>query len=123
MEVGVDVEAIRKSADLDRIAARFFSVAERRALASLPAARRRLAGFQCWTRKEAYAKGTGDGLALTIDTDVGVGGRSEIGSRWSIHQVDVAPGFTAAVAGSEVGDWSPGAPRRIDTAGWEGQGR
>ena len=36
MDVGIDVEAIRATADIDAIAARFFSRAEQRALASLP---------------------------------------------------------------------------------------
>jgi 4'-phosphopantetheinyl transferase len=118
MEVGVDVEAIQESADLDRIAARFFSAAERRALASLPAGRRRLAGFQCWTRKEAYAKGTGDGITLPLaDTHVGIDGCCTVGTDWSVHQIDVAPGFVAAVAGSEVGAWVPRAPRAFGAVG------
>ena len=37
-EVGVDIEKIRPTVDIEGIAARFFSPAERQALASLPAA-------------------------------------------------------------------------------------
>ncbi len=116
LEVGVDVEAIREGVDIDRIAAKFFSAAERRALAALPARQRRAAAFQCWTRKEAYAKGTGEGLASSLGaTDVGIGARSAIGSGWSVHQVDLAPGLAAAVAGSAAAGWSPQAPRRLET--------
>ena len=66
MEVGVDIEAIRTTADIDGIAARFMSPAEQRALASLPPTQRLAAFFQCWTRKEAYVKGIGTGLSFPL---------------------------------------------------------
>ena len=108
MDVGVDIEAIRTIADVDGIVARFMSPAEQRALASLPPAHRLPAFFQCWTRKEAYVKGIGTGLGFPLaDLDVWHGGRRRATvSGWSIHQVDVAPGFAAAVAGS--GPWRVG---------------
>ncbi len=116
MEVGVDVEAIRVTGGVDTIAARFFSAAERSALASLPAAQRLEAGFQCWTRKEAYVKGIGAGLHFPLATvDVWVGDAQPVAvNGWSVHQVDVAPGFAAAVAGAGPGEWVPPAPRRLD---------
>jgi 4'-phosphopantetheinyl transferase len=115
MDVGVDVEAIRATADVDGIAARFFSPAEQRALASLPPAQRMAASFQCWTRKEAYVKGTGAGLSFPLRTvDVWVGGRQRaVVSGWSVHQVDLAPGFAAAVAGADLGDWVPNVLRKL----------
>lgn len=117
LEVGVDVEATRADADLDRLAARFFSPAEQQALAALPPARRRRAGFQCWTRKEAYLKGTGAGLSVPLSTtQVGISGRCAVGRGWSVHQVDLAPGFAAAVAGAATGTWTPQAPRQIGGA-------
>jgi 4'-phosphopantetheinyl transferase len=119
MDVGVDIEAFRATADVDGIAARFFSPAERRALASLPPAQRLAASFQCWTRKEAYVKGIGAGLAFPLRTvDVWAGGRQRVMvSGWSVHQVDVAPGFAAAVAGEGPGAWVPTAPRKLATGG------
>ncbi len=97
-EVGVDIEEIRSTVDVEGMAARFFSPAERAALASLGPAQRPAAFFQCWTRKEAYVKGTATGLTVPITTiDVGVGGETNV-SGWAVHQVDVAPGFAAAVA-------------------------
>jgi 4'-phosphopantetheinyl transferase len=115
MDVGVDVEAIRATADIDGIAARFFSLAERRALASLPPAQRLAASFQCWTRKEAYVKGIGAGLTVPLHTvDVWAGGRRRVTlSGWSVHQVDMAPGFAAAVAGAGPGAWVPKGPREL----------
>jgi 4'-phosphopantetheinyl transferase len=76
MDVGVDVELIRADADLDGIAAKFFTRAEQDALASLPPAQRLAASFHCWTRKEAYLKGIGAGLTspLLRTVDVWAGG-------------------------------------------------
>jgi 4'-phosphopantetheinyl transferase len=122
MEVGVDVEAIRATADIEGIAARFFSRAEQRALASLPPAQRLVAFFQCWTCKEAYVKGIGAGLSFplrTVDAWVG-GGQPAIVSGWSVHQVDVAPGFAAGVAGAGLGEWFPKVPRRLGAPSSDG---
>jgi 4'-phosphopantetheinyl transferase len=115
MDVGVDVEAIRATADIDGIAARFFSPAEQRALASLPPAQRVAASFQCWTRKEAYVKGIGAGLTVPLRTvEVWAGGRQRVAvSGWSVHQVDMAPGFAAAVAGAGIGAWVPNVPQEL----------
>ena len=115
MEVGVDVEAIRSTINIDGIAARFMSPAEQRALASLSQGQRLKALLQCWTRKEAYVKGIGTGLSCAVrDVDVWYGGRQPATvSGWTVHQVDLAPGLAAAVAGANVDDWVPQMPRRL----------
>ena len=65
--VGVDVEAIRPDfASLD-VARRFFSGTEFAALEALPRGERVAAFFACWTRKEAYMKARGTGIALGLD--------------------------------------------------------
>lgn len=62
--IGIDVESAERQVDADRIAERFFSAQEASALRSLhPAAARRRAFLRCWTRKEAYLKATGEGIA------------------------------------------------------------
>jgi 4'-phosphopantetheinyl transferase len=112
MEVGVDIEAIVPVADLDAVAARFFSAAEQHALASL-APERRLTGFlECWTRKEAYVKGIGAGLTFPIATvEVWDGGALPAKvAGWSVHQLDVGPGFVAALAAAGDREWAPKAP-------------
>ncbi len=121
MEVGVDIEAIQATADIDGISARLMSPAEQRSFASLPPAKRRAAFFQCWTRKEAYVKGIGTGLSFPLrEVDVWDGGRRPATvSGWSVHQVDVAPGFAAAVAGAGLGYWVPPVPRRLGASGLE----
>jgi 4'-phosphopantetheinyl transferase len=119
LNFSVDIESIRPTAAVDGIAARFFTGAEQRALASLPAGERLDASFRCWTRKEAYGKGIGTGLDFPLHTvDVGLDdGRSVEGSDWSVHQVAVGRGLAAAVAGADVGRWIPGIPHRVGGPG------
>jgi 4'-phosphopantetheinyl transferase len=115
LEVGVDLEAIEETTDVERLATRFFSLAERTALASLPPAHRRPAAFRCWTRKEAFAKGTGEGLHAPLAAlEVGIGGSRRLDGGWFVHEIAVAPGFAAALAARGPGaDRPPGLPREI----------
>jgi 4'-phosphopantetheinyl transferase len=66
-ELGVDVETLRSLSDRDAIARRFFAAAEVKALAGLAEPERQDAFFACWTRKEAYVKAIGLGLAAPLD--------------------------------------------------------
>jgi 4'-phosphopantetheinyl transferase len=109
-DVGVDVEAVRALPDAEDIAARFFSAREQAAFLSLAPAGRTEAFFACWTRKEAFLKATGDGLARPLDSfDVSlvpglparlerVGGKPRDADRWSLAEVRPAPGYVGAVA-------------------------
>ncbi|MCB0209723.1 MAG: 4'-phosphopantetheinyl transferase superfamily protein [Anaerolineae bacterium] len=65
--VGVDVEHIRPFDDFEGLAARFFSSAEKEALAAVPKPFRLQAFFTCWTRKEAFIKALGQGLYYPLD--------------------------------------------------------
>jgi 4'-phosphopantetheinyl transferase len=109
-EVGVDVEKIRPEIDLERIARRFFSPGEVESLTSLAEALRPTAFFRCWTRKEAYVKARGGGLAIpTNQFDVTLlpgapaalletRGDPEEAARWSLHNVELCEGYQAALA-------------------------
>jgi 4'-phosphopantetheinyl transferase len=109
-EVGVDVEAVGELPGAEDIAARFFSAREQADLLSLGPARRTEAFFACWTRKEAFLKATGDGLARPLDSfDVSlvpglparlerVEGEPREAGRWSLAEVRPAPGLVGAVA-------------------------
>lgn len=66
-DIGVDVEWMRPELDIGPIAQRFFSPAEAAEVMGLPEGQRRAAFYRCWTRKEAYLKARGTGLALGLD--------------------------------------------------------
>jgi len=108
--VGVDVEEIRPDVAHSEIAARFFSARERADLASLPAAARTRAFFDCWVRKEAYVKAKGLGFAVALESFsvsllptqsarlVASSGHPDDVDRWALHAFEPAPGYAAAVA-------------------------
>jgi 4'-phosphopantetheinyl transferase len=65
--VGVDVERMDEMADMAHVARDHFSASEYDELMALPVAQCREAFYACWTRKEAYLKAVGDGLAAPLD--------------------------------------------------------
>jgi 4'-phosphopantetheinyl transferase len=89
--VGVDVERVRRGTDVLAVARGALSPAELLEIET-PAtdAERRAAFFRCWTRKEAWLKATGVGLAGELD---GVAGPD-----WGIHSLPAPAGYAAAVA-------------------------
>ncbi len=121
-EIGIDLEMIREDRDHEKLARRFFSPRETAALMSVPESQRLQAFFDCWTRKEAYLKARGQGLAMPLASfDVSlapgetaallnVSGEPGETSRWSLHNLHAAEGFAAALA-------VEGGPVRIHT--WE----
>ena len=67
-EIGVDVEYLKEMDDLETISTRFFSASEVEALARVPREQKKEAFFNCWTRKEAYLKAVGEGLAAPLNS-------------------------------------------------------
>ena len=115
-EVGVDVERVRPNTDVMGVARHSFSPAEVEALTGLPAGQRREAFFNCWTRKEAFIKAHGEGIALGLSRfDVTLrpgepaallrfeGDPHEV-ARWSMCALDAGEGYKAALA-VEGGGW------------------
>jgi len=107
--VGVDVEQVIRVANLQGIASRFFSAYENARLNAAPAYARELAFYYCWTRKEAFLKALGDGLAHPLDSFdvslderqarlVAIRGDREAASMWSLVHLCPAPGYVAALA-------------------------
>ena len=86
-EVGVDLEHLQALPDYAEIARGFFSPAEVDELTRLPSGLQAQAFFRCWTKKEAYAKARGEGLASNGTPPTG---------RWSQHTFQPAPGYVAA---------------------------
>jgi 4'-phosphopantetheinyl transferase len=115
-EIGVDVEYLKPMPDCEQISERFFSESERRVLRGIPGRAKEIAFFNCWTRKEAYLKAVGEGLAAPLDSfDVtlapedpprmltlqGDPGRA---ARWFFHHLVPADMYVGAVA-IEGGAW------------------
>lgn len=82
-EVGVDIGALRPVAQADAIAAQFFAPGEYAAYCA-----RRSTFLECWTRMEALAKASGEGIA----------GRPADAAPWSLKNFVPLPGFVAALA-------------------------
>lgn len=109
-EIGVDIEQIRPLADMQQIAKHFFCPEEAAEVMFAPEAERDRAFFLCWTRKEAYIKATGDGLStplssfrVTVHPDkparfVHVQHAESEADSWTLHDLQVAVGYAAALA-------------------------
>jgi len=65
-EVGVDIEQHRP-VDVIELANKFFERSEIKSLERLSQTKRVAAFFRCWTRKEAFVKALGNGLAFPLD--------------------------------------------------------
>jgi 4'-phosphopantetheinyl transferase len=111
-EVGIDLEYMNPACDTNQLVEQFFSEAEKREWDSLPASQRLEAFFTGWTRKEAYLKARGEGLAFPLAAfSVGLApgeparliepnsGREEPAS-WRLQTLEPAPapGYAAALA-------------------------
>ena len=53
---------------MDQIAGRFFAKGEQKDLFSLSDLKKITAYYQCWTRKEAVIKASGEGLSMPLDS-------------------------------------------------------
>jgi len=89
-QVGVDIERVDATTDIEALGRRFFSEAEQSSLRSLEGQRRRAAIYRSWTHKEAYLKARGVGLLLPLDSlDAG---------HWTLMDLPVGPDYVAALA-------------------------
>ncbi|MGB6725377.1 MAG: 4'-phosphopantetheinyl transferase superfamily protein, partial [Terracidiphilus sp.] len=106
--VGVDCEQIRRINDLLSISKSYFTPEECAfILRQLPSDRER-EFLRCWTRKEAYVKAVGRGLAIPLnsfDTQISRGNaavflESDLNSitEWEVANLDLCEGYVAAVA-------------------------
>jgi 4'-phosphopantetheinyl transferase len=103
--LGVDIESVRPVREMEGMVVRFFSPFEREAFQAVPPDRRLDAFFRAWTRKEAYIKAIGTGLATSLDSfDVGVDPASppglievrqggEAADVWTMLDFDPGQGF------------------------------
>lgn len=105
--VGVDVEYVERSVNIDAVGKRFFSDDEWRHLCDLPDDQRRKSFFRCWTRKEAFVKAIGDGLSFSLKAfDVSVGEMAQLKridgeydpQKWTLKAIEPTPEYVGAVA-------------------------
>lgn len=115
-ELGVDIEQIRTGIEHKQIASDFFSKQEVAALHALPAHLQLEAFFLCWTRKEAYIKGIGEGLSLPLHSfDVSltpgapaslsaVRGDAQDAAGWTLQALEPGPNYQATLV-AEGREW------------------
>ena len=108
-ELGVDLEWVGQPRDALGLATRYFTNAERAAIAEAPEAERLAVFYRHWVAKEAFVKATGRGLSASLRSFeielagpsaprlVHVGGDSLEAMRWSLQLLDVPGGYAAAL--------------------------
>ena len=114
--VGVDVEHVRHFPDIEQMSTRYHTEKENAVFKPLPTSQKVRAFFQSWTRKEAYLKGIGTGLAQPperIDASMAPGESPPTintqedaveTSGWSMASFTPDPDYVAALA-IEGHDW------------------
>ncbi len=103
--VGVDVEHIHPRHSLELVAEHHFADSEFDAVMDGPDDQRLQRFYRCWTRKEAYMKATGKGLAVGLKTfAVSVDDEARLlwteagdAEAWSLRHVAVAEEYVGAV--------------------------
>ncbi len=132
-DVGVDLEYIRAQSDYAEIARLFFSAAEVDHLNAIPSHLYAEAFFSCWTKKEAYLKACGEGLAIPLNSfsvpltsdpahtpeDLYVASKDLVPARrWSLYTLRPAPGYAGALAiegtGWRLRQWQWKMPQRVE---------
>ncbi len=113
--IGIDLEYMRPTSDVEKLAERFFSPHEYAVIRSLPPSQKQEAFFNGWTCKEAYLKAIGEGLAQLEQVEVSlvpgepakllnVNQDSQAAARWSLQSLTPASDYVAALA-VEGHDW------------------
>lgn len=116
--LGVDVEAVKPIADIHAIAVGHFAAEERERLFALAPTDQVEGFYRIWTRKEAYIKATGTGLAQPLDrfavslepdpcAFIHLDGNRSAAREWSLLQVVPPEGggaFVGAVAAPRAGE-------------------
>ena len=118
-QVGVDVEQLKPLPDLLDTARQYFSENEYQQLAALPSAELCAAFYACWTRKEAFLKGLGTGLARNLaEFQVSLlpgtpaallacQWSPELCQSWRLYSLDLGDGYQGALACEQNPQWSP----------------
>lgn len=114
-QIGIDLEYMRPTSDVEQLAQRFFSPREYAVIHSLPPSQKQVAFFNGWTCKEAYLKAIGEGLAQLQQVEVSLNPEeprqllsinqdSQAASRWCLQALSPAADYIATLA-VEGHDW------------------
>jgi 4'-phosphopantetheinyl transferase len=114
-QIGIDLEYIRSTSDVEKLAQRFFSPRESAIIHSLPPDQKQIAFFHAWTCKEAYLKATGEGLAqleqveVSLDLEkpprlLSIKENCQPPTQWTLQALTPATDYMAALA-VEGQDW------------------
>jgi 4'-phosphopantetheinyl transferase len=108
--IGIDIEKIRPDVEYEKLAKRFFSEAEHKALMQCAVEDRVAAFFATWTRKEAFVKAVGKGIAFGLsEFDVNISPfeppimlstrwNPEDVSKWLMASIDIEKNYMATLA-------------------------
>jgi len=108
--VGVDLEKIAPLDNIDDLVARFFSARENARFQQLSVEQKAPAFFNLWTRKEAWLKATGEGIAHALNLVevsflpgeparlLSIPEHLSGGAHWSLYELAPAGHFAAALA-------------------------
>jgi 4'-phosphopantetheinyl transferase len=113
-KVGIDLEYMQPHLDPLELAARIFSEEDFRAFQALPQGETLRAFFRAWTRKEAYLKARGEGIADGLrqisvpfgpdETASLTDARDESAARtWRLHTVPVSTDYMGSLACDDAG--------------------
>ena len=109
-EIGVDIERVRPLPDAEILARDHFSPREYDEYKALPPSEKLAGFFNCWTRKEAWLKATGEGITVPLDRfDVTlvpgqgprllrVEGDPDAPARWALYDCVPAQDYVGAIA-------------------------
>jgi 4'-phosphopantetheinyl transferase len=95
--IGVDVEQIRVFPHMEQVARQSFRAQDFAKWVQLPVGAREQEFYRMWTRREAYGKATGEGLAA---------GACVPSNLWSFQDLEAGSGYAAAAAYNDK-------PRRV----------
>jgi len=109
-EVGIDMELLRPNLDAQELAEHYFTAQEVSALRDVPEEQKLEVFGRCWTRKEAYLKGRGEGLTRSLNSVQVSCLQLEPGrllaledsvapnEGWTLTSLEPGPGYAAALA-------------------------
>jgi 4'-phosphopantetheinyl transferase len=108
-QVGIDVECIRPLEEMEKVAVMNFSSREYRNFQATGEKEMLTAFYNAWTRKEAFIKAVGTGIAfplreveVSLEPDVParlvtIHGSLQEADRWTLHDIKTWDGYAAAL--------------------------